>query len=91
MAEFKGIPLRGAPLPMQTVPAREEASPEVRRAAEQFESMFLSEMLAPMFEGIQTDGLGGVGLADSIIRELNRMQAAEQRAATPETDDGADR
>ena len=114
MAEFNGISLQGAPLPM-LAPRPEEASPEVRRAAEQFESMFLSEMLAPMFEGIQTDGLGGggmgeemfrpmlieryaealskaggVGLADSIIRELNRMQA-QQQAAPPETDNGVDR
>lgn len=114
MAEFNGISLQGAPLPT-LVPQPDETSPEVRRAAEQFESMFLAEMLAPMFEGIQTDGLGGggmgeemfrpmlieryaealskaggVGLADSIIRELNRMQA-QQQAPTPETDNGADR
>lgn len=115
MAEFNGIPLRGAPLPMQPTHAQPQASPEVRRAAEQFESMFLSEMLAPMFENLDTEGLGGggmgeqmfrpmlveqyaaaiahsggVGLADSIITELNRMQAA-QAAMQQEPDNGADR
>ena len=69
-------------------------------------------MLAPMFEGLETDGLGGggmgeeifrpmlveryaqalsqsggVGLADSIVRELMRMQTAQM----PEAADGSDR
>jgi peptidoglycan hydrolase FlgJ len=110
------ITLPGAPLPLSTTqqPRREDsAMAEVRRAAEEFEAVFLAQMLAPMFEGLQTDGLGGggmgeeifrpmlieryaealsrtggVGLADSIVRELMRMQAA---AATTETANGADR
>jgi Rod binding domain-containing protein len=85
----------------------------VRRAAEEFESVFLSEMLAPMFESLQTDGLGGggmgeeifrpmlveryaesitrsggVGIADSIIRELMRMQ---ETVIPEEPTNGADR
>ncbi|GAN00261.1 flagellar protein FlgJ [alpha proteobacterium U9-1i] len=119
MAEFNGIPLRGAPLPMQQpVRTQPQVSPEIRRTAEQFESMFLSEMLAPMFENLDTEGLGGggmgeqmfrpmlveqyaaaiahsggIGLADSIITELNRMQAAQaaQAGVQQEPDDGADR
>ena len=97
------IALPGAPLPLGTTtpPARDEVPPEIRRAAEEFEAVFLNQMLAPMFEGIQTDGLGGggmgeeifrpmlieryaqsltqaggIGIADSIIRELMRMQEA---------------
>ena len=97
------IALPGAPLPLSTTAptARDEVPPEIRRAAEEFEAVFLNQMLAPMFEGIQTDGLGGggmgeeifrpmlieryaqsltqaggIGIADSIIRELMRMQEA---------------
>lgn len=109
------IPLAGAPLPMRTAPsapAPTQAADEARRAAEEFEAVFLAEMLAPMFEGIDSDGLGGggmgeqifrpmlveryaesitrsggVGIADSIVRELMRMQ----EAASMETDDGAAR
>jgi peptidoglycan hydrolase FlgJ len=112
------ISLPGAPLPIATgsqpaQPANNTIS-EARRAAEEFESVFLSEMLAPMFEGLSTDGLGGggmgeeifrpmlveryaesisraggVGIADSIVRELMRMQ--ETPVIDPEADDGAHR
>ncbi len=112
MADEFGIPLVAnssstlAPLP-QPAPVTEE----MRRVAEEFESVFLAEMMAPMFDGLETDGLGGggageamfrpmlieryaesisnsggVGIADSIIRELQRMQAQ-----SPEDVDGADR
>jgi peptidoglycan hydrolase FlgJ len=110
------IALPGAPLPLSTV-ARNTNRPnadvpdEIRRAAEEFESVFLSEMLAPMFESLDTDGLGGggtgeqifrpmlveryaesiaraggVGIADSIMRELMRMQ--ETVAVDPEAPSG---
>jgi Rod binding domain-containing protein len=107
------IPLAGAPLPMRTSPTEPQRVPdEVRRAAEEFEAVFLAEMMAPMFEGLDSDGLGGggmgeqifrpmlveryaesitrsggVGIADSIVRELMRMQ----EAASLESDDGAAR
>jgi len=112
-----GIALPGAPLPLSIAPQpRREDDPalaEARRAAEEFEAVFLAQMMAPMFEGLETDDLdeggmgeeifrpmlveryaqalsqsGGIGLADSIVRELMRLQAT---AATPEAADGADR
>lgn len=117
MTEFSGIPLastRFGPPEAQRAP---EVSPETRRAAEEFESMFLAQMMAPMFEGLDTDGLGGggmgeemfrpmlieqygkalshaggVGLADSIIRELAEMQANQANLQQDqETPDGAHR
>lgn len=120
------IPPAGAPLPMQhaapaaaisTAPGAtspDRAMNEMQRAAHEFEAMFLSEMLAPMFESLDTEGLGGgglgerifrpmlveryaqaiaqsggVGLADSIISELTRLQATQ--AQLMGTEDGADR
>lgn len=70
--------LPGAPLPLRSAgfqPAgRQDAGapvpPEIRRAAEEFESVFLSEMLAPMFDGLQTDGLGGGGMGEEIFRPM---------------------
>lgn len=106
------IALPGAPLPLNAS-VQSGATDEMRRAAEEFEAVFLSQMLAPMFEGLQTDGLGGggmgeeifrpmlieryaeaisrsggVGIADSIVREMVRMQGG---MTLPETPDGADR
>ena len=114
MSEPIAIP--GAPLPILTAtqrPQQQQAPDELRRAAEEFESVFLAEMLAPMFDGLETDGLGGggmgeeifrpmlveryaeaisraggVGIADSIVRELIRLQETTQ---LPETVNGADR
>ena len=99
---------------MATASQRRDVDPreaEMRRAAEEFEAIFLAQMMAPMFEGLDTDGLGGggmgeeifrpmlieryaealsqaggVGIADSIVRELMRLQ--EDR---PEAADGAAR
>ncbi len=105
------LPRAGAPL----LPAAPDpATAEIRRAAQEFESMFLSEMLAPMFDSLDTEGLGGgglgeqifrpmlveqyakavahaggIGLADSIVRELTALQAA--MAPPQEAQDGADR
>jgi peptidoglycan hydrolase FlgJ len=97
---------------MRAAPEQQRVPDEIRRAAEEFEAVFLAEMLAPMFDGIDSDGLGGggmgeqmfrpmlveryaesitraggVGIADSIMRELMRMQ----EAITPEAEDGAAR
>ena len=113
MTEFTGIPLSATRFGPPEPRPQPQVSPEARRAAQDFESMFLAEMMAPMFEGLDTDGLGGggmgeemfrpmlieqyghaiakaggIGLADSIMGELARMQGAQ----TPEEPaDGADR
>lgn len=108
------IALPGAPLPSAATSSAHAASQDpIRRVAEEFEAVFLAEMLEPMFEGLETEGLGGggmgeeifrplliehyaaalsraggVGVADSIVRELVRMQ---QQAAAQGENDGADR
>lgn len=105
------ISLPGAPLPLASA-AQDNETAALRRAAEEFESVFLSEMLAPMFEGLDTEGLGGggmgeeifrpmlveryaeaiaraggVGIADSVMREMMRLQEMTQA----EPGHGADR
>ncbi len=79
--------------------ARATETPRMRATAERFETSFLSQMLKPMFEGLDTDGLfgggeaegtwrsflidamadqtvraGGIGLADTVVAEMIRMQ-----------------
>jgi Rod binding domain-containing protein len=70
------IALSGAPLPMQPQ-ARESVPDDLRRAAEEFEAVFLAEMLSPMFEGIDTEGLGGGGLGEQIFRPMLVERYAE--------------
>jgi Rod binding domain-containing protein len=74
---------------------------QAAKAAQDFEAVFLSEILSPMFEGLPTDGpfsggpsegifrsmmveqysksiaaQGGLGLADSVKRQLLQAQEA---------------
>lgn len=84
---------RASPLEGRIAPSK------AREAAESFEAFFISQMLANMFSGIETDPLfgggqgetvfrslmideygksiassGGVGIADSVLREIVRLQ-----------------
>lgn len=79
-------------------PANEK---QLRQTAEDFEAVFLGQMLKPMFETVSTDGMfsgghaeevyrgmmvdevgksiaknGGLGIADSVYRELLKLQEA---------------
>ena len=99
-------PLPGAPLSTTRGATADAQSEAMKRTAKDFEAVFLNQMLAPMFEGLDTNGLGGggvgeemfrpmlidtyakaiaqrggVGIADHIVAEFNRMQA--QAAAGP--------
>jgi len=40
------------------------------KAAQEFEAVFVNEMLSTMFEGVKTDGPFGGGPAESIFRSL---------------------
>ncbi len=57
--------LASAPVPSSRV---DEA--QLRRTAEDFEASFLSQMLKPMFEGLQTDGPFGGGSAEETWRSF---------------------
>ncbi len=43
---------------------------EAQKVAEQFERMFIAEMLQPMFAGIETDGPMGGGNAEATFRPM---------------------
>jgi Rod binding domain-containing protein len=43
---------------------------DARRVGEEFEAMFLSQMLAPMFDQIRTDGPFGGGNAETMYRSF---------------------
>ncbi len=87
-------------------PAGEGETRRIRETAEQFEASFLSQMLKPMFEGLDTNGLfgggeaeatwrsflidemakktvqsGGIGLADTVMAEMIRMQSEQSTGA----------
>lgn len=43
---------------------------QMRDAAESFEAVFISQMLAPMFEGLEVDSTFGGGHAEKIFRSI---------------------
>ena len=64
-------PSNPASPPSLQLPSAERAGvPALRRAAEEFEALFLAEMLAPIFETVDTEGLFGGGSAERIYRSL---------------------
>ena len=50
--------------------ARQQDPEAVRQAAEDFEAVFVSQMLAPIFATIKTDTVFGGGPAEDIYRSL---------------------
>ncbi len=58
---------RAAVDPARTDAGRLEA---VRRTAEEFEAMFLAQMLAPIFETLETDGPFGGGSGEQMYRPI---------------------
>ena len=73
--------LAGAPLPLVAGAGAHTAegtqASRARHAANEFEAVFLNEMLAPMFEGLSTDGLGGGGAGEEMFRPMLIDQYAQ--------------
>lgn len=92
-----------AQAPVRTTAGGTAGPESVKRVAEEFEALFLAEMLAPVFESVDSDGLfgggqgediyrsmmvqeygkaiaqaGGVGIAETVQREILRMQENQQ-------------
>ena len=54
--------------------------PKIKKAAGEFESMVLSQMLAPIFESLDSDGLFGGGSAERMFRPMLVDQYAKGMA-----------
>jgi len=70
---LQGMPLPQAPLagaPLQIRQPHTDQTEAMKRTAQEFEAVFLNEMLAPMFEGLDTDGLGGGGVGEEMFRPM---------------------
>lgn len=53
---------------------------DIEKAAQEFEAVFITEMLKPMFEGIKTDGPFGGGKGEEIFRGLLLQEYGQQIA-----------
>jgi flagellar protein FlgJ len=70
------LPITGAATALQMRPitapqaAKGASDAAMRKAATDFEAMFLSEMMRPMFEGLKTDGTFGGGHGEEVFRSV---------------------
>lgn len=49
---------------------KESTEQEIEKVAQDFEAVFLTEMIKPMFEGLETNGIFGGGHAEKVYRSL---------------------
>lgn len=61
--------------------SREEAG-KIERAAEDFEALFIAEMMKPMFEGISTEAPFGGGKGEEIFRSFLLQEYGKMTART---------
>lgn len=71
IAAISGAASTAAEAPVRTPQMPGRASPEdAMKVGRQFEQMFLSQMLAPMFAGLQGDGPFGGGSGEQMMRSF---------------------
>ena len=70
--------LAGGPAPKAMVDPKTDK--KLDESAKQFESVFLAEMLAPMFNTVEVDPMFGGGQAEQIYRSLMVQQYANRIA-----------
>jgi Rod binding domain-containing protein len=58
----------------------EEQKLKAREAAEEFEAIFIAQMLNPMFETVETDSLMGGGPAEGVYRSMMVEEASRSIA-----------
>lgn len=72
--EVKALPNMGSSLDMQRRAA-------ARKAAEDFESVFVAQMMEPMFQGLKTDGMFGGGSGEQVFRSLMIQEVGKEVAS----------
>lgn len=72
------------PTPRAITPPRAEANaPDaaIQRTAKEFESMVIGELIGPMFESLDTEGLGGGGAGERMFRPMLVREYAQRLTA----------
>lgn len=73
------MPIDIAP-PGPQLPSLTGPHAKAHKAAQEFEAVALAEMLRPMFESLDTDGLGGGGSGERMFRPMLVDQYAQRLA-----------
>lgn len=55
---------------------------KIEKAAKEFEAIFVTEMMKPMFLGIKSDGIYGGGKAEEVFRDVMLQEYGKKIAST---------
>lgn len=78
---FAAAPVEVRPLPDMGSSLDIQRRGAARKAAEDFESVFLAQMMEPMFQGLKTDGLFGGGSGEAVFRSLMIQEVGKDVSA----------
>ncbi|MGQ0662595.1 MAG: rod-binding protein [Pseudomonadota bacterium] len=70
MIPFAPLAVEAVPRPGRAPEPHAQTPAAARRVGEEFEALFLAQMLSPLFEGVATDGPLGGGQAERMIRSF---------------------
>jgi Rod binding domain-containing protein len=71
-----------APPSLTVLPPKPENVPaDVQKVAQEFEAVFLAELLTPVFAALETEGIGGGGAGERAFRPLLVQEYAKAIAA----------
>jgi Rod binding domain-containing protein len=71
------FPLAKTDSTLAPAPPKPEIDPKVMKAASEFETMVLAQMLQPMFEALDSDGMFGGGSGERMFRPMLVDQYAQ--------------
>lgn len=71
-----------APAQKSSLPPRQLE--QIRKAAQDFEAMFMSEMVSHMFKGIETDPMFGGGHGEDMFRSMMIQEYGKNLAKSPQ-------
>ncbi|MBL9011722.1 MAG: rod-binding protein [Alphaproteobacteria bacterium] len=71
-------PVEVKPLASLGTPLQTRQRDAARNAAEDFESVFVAQMMEPMFQGLKTDGMFGGGQGESVFRSLMIQEVGKE-------------
>ena len=75
---FAAAPVEVKPLADLGTALQNRQREAARNAAQDFESVFVSQMMEPMFQGLKTDGMFGGGQGEAVFRSLMIQEVGKE-------------
>ena len=75
---FAAAPVEVKPLADLGTALQNRQREATRNAAQDFESVFVSQMMEPMFQGLKTDGMFGGGQGEAVFRSLMIQEVGKE-------------